>query len=1157
MTRDWRLRLALAKSIAVPLLVAAACAMVLTATYLIFDRLIEAASGGQVPSEIAISVRPGESLDIGRRELLQLAGPAAAVERHLRISRTTGGAWRLASPTGQRRALLQFEDGATTFAHRWPLAAGDEVRLQGAILRFLAVDHRARKLDLELRTATGTRRWLLDVSQYNRGVLTPADATPEPSWVGACQQRGLALDVLLGLRHIATGIVDGWRWAERLLRRFQDKPRLALGGVLSCRGGYDVPRLALPGLDARELQLVERGGRFMLAPGPSQPALLIRRGPCRLQGFQDIAWRIDGSSPAVFTAQPDCAVASTIAGTPASRLAAIVLGRTRYEVSITGDRLRLKPTLNVPLLTDADVLALAEERRNAGILAPMPQLVTVPNRSRWIGIPDGLKIVGALNWRAKLTLLLPLVLMAAVLALRHLPAWRIVRGSEQPQVSFSRRTATLILLALSLLLTALSTVFLAVALPVDAGEIGPRAMFALVLVNYGVASLAVALEARTRLSLVVLWVAVLILMATGLLNMAQLGYGADSTRFVELFTGQLLVYGLLPPAVVATTLVRLGLVRLIARPLFTSDRPRAGTGLRHLIAPVDGHAKMSVWRMLRQGLSAMLALIWFAALALLAGLVLALLGAALVNALGAQVMLLDAATSPLQYVGFAVVAALALFLAYRLPLIAFSLQAAPLLLLTLMFLAWLALGGETGLGPFQPVELGKFAAVAFLSLFLIALDRRQGANEPVVPLSLFLVYSGMVIFFILLFAVVPALKSDFSPVLIVTLTSLLLVGVAGARQVARILIGDVASERLQRLRDSRWLAAPNHLPPFRGRLIAVPGLHRRVPLAWVAATFRVTIGLLVLGGGTLLVREVIAPFFWNDYAQARERLETLLAVEDVGKLAERALSYRDLDYDRPLVRDESGRLRRLIDYRDLGLQVIQSRQAIASAPCHRLGDLTGDPRRWLPMRMLLGPEPTTARPPAGRQSGQSPPVTTSAVVAGAATSPMGRLFGAECRALTAPPFGRNPEAVQRIPAVKDDFAAAFFVNRFGLRAALLLGLTQLVLLVVLVAGAFRVRRTHPGDHHETALRFALFGTMLGGAILFALHWGISWSNQFGLLPVMGQPMTFLSLGGSHLTLMAFPLLLVAILGLRFMGEPAARRPHFVPPDPPRRNARAA
>ena len=54
------------------------------------------------------------------------------------------------------------------------------------------------------------------------------------------------------------------------------------------------------------------------------------------------------------------------------------------------------------------------------------------------------------------------------------------------------------------------------------------------------------------------------------------------------------------------------------------------------------------------------------------------------------------------------------------------------------------------------------------------------------------------------------------------------------------------------------------------------------------------------------------------------------------------------------------------------------------------------------------------------------------------------------------------------------------------------------------------------------MSYAIFGL----AIMQATHWTIAWGNSLGLLPVMGQPMTWLSAGNSHL--LGFALLTLTI-----------------------------
>ena len=93
----------------------------------------------------------------------------------------------------------------------------------------------------------------------------------------------------------------------------------------------------------------------------------------------------------------------------------------------------------------------------------------------------------------------------------------------------------------------------------------------------------------------------------------------------------------------------------------------------------------------------------------------------------------------------------------------------------------------------------------------------------------------------------------------------------------------------------------------------------------------------------------------------------------------------------------------------------------------------------------------------------------------------------------------------------------------------LIGL-QLVYLLVLFAIAGRIEQlSGAGDFAEqSASRTASF-TLYGLAWMHAIHWAIAWSNTLGLLPVMGQPMTWLSAGNSHLLGFTLPCLTVALV----------------------------
>ncbi|MBV6322523.1 FtsW/RodA/SpoVE family cell cycle protein [Duganella sp. HSC-15S17] len=116
-------------------------------------------------------------------------------------------------------------------------------------------------------------------------------------------------------------------------------------------------------------------------------------------------------------------------------------------------------------------------------------------------------------------------------------------------------------------------------------------------------------------------------------------------------------------------------------------------------------------------------------------------------------------------------------------------------------------------------------------------------------------------------------------------------------------------------------------------------------------------------------------------------------------------------------------------------------------------------------------------------------------------------------------------AVQ-IPAVQDDFAASFFLNRHGLAGGLLLWVAQ----AALVAGiAFTAARAYQAGavardfRHAWSGRFRYFALCGGGAFVLG-HFLLSWGTNLAIFPIMGQPMSFLSAGGSHLLFFLCPLL---------------------------------
>lgn len=123
-------------------------------------------------------------------------------------------------------------------------------------------------------------------------------------------------------------------------------------------------------------------------------------------------------------------------------------------------------------------------------------------------------------------------------------------------------------------------------------------------------------------------------------------------------------------------------------------------------------------------------------------------------------------------------------------------------------------------------------------------------------------------------------------------------------------------------------------------------------------------------------------------------------------------------------------------------------------------------------------------------------------------------------------WGENGR-IMGLPAVQDDFISAFMLYRFGAIPGLALLAVQLLFLGLLFRLSGQVGRYWIGTERLAGQGVSL--TLFGLAWLFAAHWLIAWGNVLGLLPVMGQPMTWLAAGNSHLLLFAYPALAFALL----------------------------
>jgi cell division protein FtsW len=135
-------------------------------------------------------------------------------------------------------------------------------------------------------------------------------------------------------------------------------------------------------------------------------------------------------------------------------------------------------------------------------------------------------------------------------------------------------------------------------------------------------------------------------------------------------------------------------------------------------------------------------------------------------------------------------------------------------------------------------------------------------------------------------------------------------------------------------------------------------------------------------------------------------------------------------------------------------------------------------------------------------------------------------------------LGQHAGAAMRIPAVQDDFAPSFFLNRHGLAAALVLWLLQALFIGALLQTAARAwfASVAAGDFRRAwSARFSCFA-LCGGAAFVLGHLLLSWGTNLAIFPIMGQPMSFLSAGGSHLLFFICPLLAVGSFSAQSFEE---------------------
>ncbi|MES2759783.1 MAG: FtsW/RodA/SpoVE family cell cycle protein [Pseudomonadota bacterium] len=135
-------------------------------------------------------------------------------------------------------------------------------------------------------------------------------------------------------------------------------------------------------------------------------------------------------------------------------------------------------------------------------------------------------------------------------------------------------------------------------------------------------------------------------------------------------------------------------------------------------------------------------------------------------------------------------------------------------------------------------------------------------------------------------------------------------------------------------------------------------------------------------------------------------------------------------------------------------------------------------------------------------------------------------------------LGQSAGSALQIPAVQDDFAPSFFLNRHGLVGALALWTLQALFLVGVLqtaARSYAASRAARDFRHAWLGRFRCFA-LCGGAAFVLGHFLLSWGTNLAIFPIMGQPMSFLSAGGSHLLFFICPLLAFSAISAQSLEE---------------------
>ncbi|WP_280777994.1 hypothetical protein [Rhizobium sp. SG_E_25_P2] len=432
-----------------------------------------------------------------------------------------------------------------------------------------------------------------------------------------------------------------------------------------------------------------------------------------------------------------------------------------------------------------------------------------------------------------------------------------------------------------------------------------------------------------------------------------------------------------------------------------------------------------------------------------------------------------------------------------------------------LFIAWAFLGTQQGLLSIQPVEAGKFAVIVMAGTVLAQwVIRSRRISRPLWSVSIY--YVGFTILFLVLLAAVPVLKSDLSPLIIVILTLTIMASGTLSINALRLFMR-------RRSDDEALQKVPLLFMPGRGRrswwrlLLTRSGWFR----AQIALALLIGVGAVPVAyfASNLAVEWSVGVSGWRWDDPPEKQIATLQASLGEGRrlLKERLMSWADLRYA-PFGKTAKDRA---VQLRDLDFQVLRSRSVIAHASCgvspeFASGPLgTGPALVWVTEQMLDYSGASSICDPL--ISDGPPPV-------------------ARC----SPASALAPVRPHCVPVVQSDFAATFLIGRHGVGAASILLVFQIAFVICAMFVFVLLQKRNSENPFEIGADQMMANVALGVAALYLAQWILSWSNALGLLPVMGQPMTWLSAGTSHHLFMAIPAAIGLIIATRLVGirEPA-------------------